>query len=350
MVFRFGFTFPLQEILYRVHGLHAFRDFIHLNFRDTMFREWTNIEIVRYLTCLTSVINSLYLSRCLTYSCNDTGPFVDTSFAFSAFFFSFLFQDSYGEASFCNWLQKTKHEFRETNCSKFIIETQRAEIYIFWQYSDNSRNFQEHDLEKTKLKRYSSFFFFLFYLFSHVNRIPQLICPINSVSTCYRFHRGIAAMTTFHLITFQRIGTSAIIVGHLDSMTFLRIENFLSYLFLFVRATNFLRSATVRHVFVTVYIDIVGKFWTFHWTIESGGFLGYRASQRILLKNIKQYGYQFIRVCRFLFQRNYLVFPTLMLKFEFKSFLVCLFLCTTVTQCLKIISRYIVYLQLKLYK
>lgn len=114
--------------------------------------------------------------------------------------------------------------------------------------------------KKRNLKNILRFFFFLFYLFSHVNRIPQLICPINSVSTCYRFHRGIAAMTTFHLITFQRIGTSAIIVGHLDSMTFLRIENFLSYLFLFVRATNFLRSATVRHVFVTVYIDIVGKF------------------------------------------------------------------------------------------
>lgn len=160
-------------------------------------------------------------------------------------------------------------------------------------------------------------------------------------------------MTTLP-IAFQRIGTSATVVGHLDSMTFLRIGNFFSYLFWSVRATNFLRSATVRHVVIVhdrfyIVIDVVGKFWTFHWTIESGGFLGYRASQRIFLKNIKQYGYQFIRVCRLLFQRNYLVFSTLMLKFECKSFLVCLFLCTTVTQCLTIISRYIVYLQLKLY-
>lgn len=152
-------------------------------------------------------------------------------------------------------------------------------------------------------------------------------------------------MNTFP-ITFQQIGTSAS-VEYLDSMTFLRIGNFFPYLFLLVRAaTNFLWRGDARHVVIVYrcfYIVIdVGKFLTFRRTIESRGFLGYGASQRILLKNIKQYGYQFIRICRLLFQRNYLVFPTLMLKFEFKSFLLCFFLCRTVTQCLTIISRYIV--------
>lgn len=152
-------------------------------------------------------------------------------------------------------------------------------------------------------------------------------------------------MSTFPIV-FQ-IGTSASVVDHLDSMTFLRIGNFFPYLFLLVRATtNFLWRGNAWHVVIVYrcfYIVIdVGKFCTFRRTIESRGFLGYGASQRILLKNIKQYGYQFIRICRLLFQRNYLVFPTLMLKFEFKSFLLCFFLCRTVTQCLTIIFRYIV--------
>lgn len=34
MGFRLGFTFSLQEILYRVHGLHTLRNFVHLNFRS----------------------------------------------------------------------------------------------------------------------------------------------------------------------------------------------------------------------------------------------------------------------------------------------------------------------------
>lgn len=37
MGFRFGFTFSLQEILYRIHGLYTLRNFVHLNFRDTIF-------------------------------------------------------------------------------------------------------------------------------------------------------------------------------------------------------------------------------------------------------------------------------------------------------------------------
>lgn len=150
-------------------------------------------------------------------------------------------------------------------------------------------------------------------------------------------------MNTFPT-TLEQIGTSAT-VEHLDSMTFLRIGNLFLYLLLFIRAaTNFLWGGDARH-FVIVHrcfhglvID-VGKFWTFPRTIESGRLLGYGASQGILLKNIKQYGYQFIRICRSLFQRNYLVFPTLTLKCEFKSFLLCFFIRRTVTQCLTIISK-----------